>query len=190
MHKKFLTPFWSRLTINTVWQEGRSVKDVQSRIEAHLVVITLKQPKFRWASRYKGDSHSQWTVTYKNKIAKGDGTLDEVTHVRAAKCCSLHSAATKKVYRKMIVDPEALKKFSGLTRSADVCRWLEKNGVQFLIQPSGRPTTTLDAINRALFGDPNKKNQQPNWDPFPCSPKKFTRKTAATTTSTRTNGTS
>jgi hypothetical protein len=163
---------------------------VQSGIEAQLVVITLKQPKVRWESRYKGDGHIQWTVTHKNKIAKGDGIPDEVTYARAAKCCSLHSAATKKVYRKMIVDPEALKKFSGLTRSADVCRWLEKNGVQFLIQPSGRPTTTLDAINRALFGDPNKNTQQPNWTSFPCSPRKFTKKTAVTTTSTRENGTS
>ncbi len=52
----------------------------------------------------------------------------------------------------VIVDLAELRKLSGLTRPADVRRWLTRNGVRFLLQPSGDPVTTLDAINRALYG--------------------------------------
>jgi hypothetical protein len=68
----------------------------------------------------------------------------------------------------MIANTETLQQFSGLKRRSDVCRWLKSNGIPFMTQPSGDPVTTLDAINRALFGNP--KASQPNWTDPPCKP--------------------
>ena len=53
----------------------------------------------------------------------------------------------------MIADLAELQKLSGLKRRSDVRRWLTSNGIAFMVQPSGNPVTTLDAINRAMCGE-------------------------------------
>lgn len=86
----------------------------------------------------------------------------------------------------MIADLPHLRKLSGLTRPADVRRWLRSNGVPFMVQPSGAPVTTLDAINRAMYG--TSKYDKPDFTKPPCSRPKSMKGTAATSTSTKTNG--
>lgn len=87
----------------------------------------------------------------------------------------------------MIADLPHLRKLSGLKRRSDIRRWLRKNGVSFMVQPSGDPVTTLDAINRAMYG--NSKFNKPDFTPPPCSRPKSTKGTVGTTTSIRTSGT-
>jgi hypothetical protein len=52
----------------------------------------------------------------------------------------------------MIADFATLQMLSGYKRPSDVKSWLKASGVSFLVQASGTPVTTLDAINRALNG--------------------------------------
>lgn len=87
----------------------------------------------------------------------------------------------------MIADIRRLRRLSGLKRPADVKRWLRTNGVPFMVQPSGHPVTTLDAINRALYG--GRKGTEPDFSK-PCYRQKSTRRMGATTTLTGTTGTS
>jgi hypothetical protein len=87
----------------------------------------------------------------------------------------------------MIADLPHLQKLSGLKRRSDIRRWLRSNGVAFMVQPSGDPVTTLDAINRAMYG--TTKFDKPDFTPPPCSRPKSTKGTAGTSTSIRTNGT-
>lgn len=87
----------------------------------------------------------------------------------------------------VIADLPHLRKLSGLQRRSDVRRWLRANGVAFMVQPSGDPVTTLDAINRAMYGD--SKYNRPDFTPPPCSRPKSTRATVVTSTSIKTNGT-
>ena len=87
----------------------------------------------------------------------------------------------------MIADLPQLQKLSGLKRRSDVRRWLSNNGVAFMVQPSGDPVTTMDAINQALHG--NSKYNKPDWsEPPQCSRRKSTKKTAATITSIKPSG--
>jgi hypothetical protein len=65
----------------------------------------------------------------------------------------------------MILDLPDLQKLSGLKRRSDVRRWLQKNGVAFMVQPSGNPVTTLDAVNRAMCGD--SKQSRPDFSTPP-----------------------
>jgi hypothetical protein len=65
----------------------------------------------------------------------------------------------------MIADLAELRKLSGLKRRSDVRRWLSANGVAFMVQPSGNPVTTLDAINIAMHG--NSRYNKPNFSPPP-----------------------
>jgi hypothetical protein len=89
--------------------------------------------------------------------------------------------------RAVIADLPHLRQLSGLKRRSDIRRWLRKNGVPFMVQPSGDPVTTLDAINRAMYG--NSKYNKPDFTPPPCSRPKSIKDTAGITTSTKTNGT-
>jgi hypothetical protein len=63
----------------------------------------------------------------------------------------------------MILDLPDLQKLSGSKRPADVKNWLRKNDVAFMVQPSGHPVTTLDAVNRALLGE--SKRSKPDFSP-------------------------
>lgn len=65
----------------------------------------------------------------------------------------------------MIADLPHLRKLSGLKRRSDIRRWLRSNGVAFMVQPSGDPVTTLDAINRAMYG--TSKYDKPDFTPPP-----------------------
>jgi hypothetical protein len=65
----------------------------------------------------------------------------------------------------MIANLPELRKLSGLKRRSDVRRWLSANGVAFMVQPSGDPVTTLDAINIAMHG--NAKYNKPDFSPPP-----------------------
>lgn len=73
-----------------------------------------------------------------------------------------------------IADLPVLQRLCGLKQPAAVKRWLKTNGVAFMVQPDGRPVTTIDSINRALLG--NRGSSEPDWSPFPGSrPKSPTR---------------
>jgi hypothetical protein len=87
----------------------------------------------------------------------------------------------------MIADLPHLRQLSGLKRRSDIRRWLKANGIAFMVQSSGDPVTTLDAINRALYG--NSKYSKPDFSPLPCSRPKSTPKTAVISTFTKTSGT-
>lgn len=65
----------------------------------------------------------------------------------------------------MILDFADLQKLSGYKRPHDVKKWLRSNGVAFMVQPSGRPVTTINSVNRALLGD--LKRSQPDFSPLP-----------------------
>jgi hypothetical protein len=65
----------------------------------------------------------------------------------------------------MILDLPDLQKLSGYKRSADVKKWLHKNGISFMVQPSGHPVTTMDAVNLAL--SPKQRRTEPNWAALP-----------------------
>ena len=65
----------------------------------------------------------------------------------------------------MILDLPDLQKLSGYTRAHDVKKWLRNNGVVFMVQPSGRPVTTLDAVNRAMQGESISRCSVPDWSP-------------------------
>lgn len=65
----------------------------------------------------------------------------------------------------MIADLPELRKLSGLKRRSDVRRWLSNNGVAFMVQPSGDPVTTLEAINIAMLG--NARYNKPNFSQYP-----------------------
>jgi hypothetical protein len=67
----------------------------------------------------------------------------------------------------MIANLPDLRKLSGLKRRSDVRRWLSANGVAFMVQPSGDPVTTMDAINIAMHG--NAKYNKPDFSPPPGS---------------------
>jgi hypothetical protein len=77
-----------------------------------------------------------------------------------------------------IADLPTLQELSGLKQPAAVQRWLAANGVAFMVQPSGDPVTTLDAINRALRG--NSKFNRPHFSPAPSRRPGFKKKLAAT----------
>jgi hypothetical protein len=65
----------------------------------------------------------------------------------------------------VILDLADLQKLSGYKRATDIKTWLRKNGVAFMVQPSGHPVTTLDAVNLAL--SPKRCRTEPNWAPIP-----------------------
>lgn len=67
----------------------------------------------------------------------------------------------------MIANLPDLRKLSGLKRRSDVRRWLTANGVAFMVQPSGDPVTTLDAINIAMHG--TARYNKPDFSPPPGS---------------------
>lgn len=64
-----------------------------------------------------------------------------------------------------IADFRVLQRYSGLRQPAAIKRWLLKNGVPFMVQPDGKPVSTLDAIKRALNG--GKGLSEPDWSPLP-----------------------
>jgi len=75
----------------------------------------------------------------------------------------------------VIADLRTLQKLSGLRRPADVRRWLQQNGVAFMVQPSGDPVTTMDAINLAMYG--TSKFNKPDFTPPPkCSRRRHEQK--------------
>lgn len=80
----------------------------------------------------------------------------------------------------MILGYKSLLRKAGLKQSAALRRWLKSQGIAFMADAKGRPMTTLDAFNRALYG----KRNQPDWSP-PRSPSKSIKNMGATTTSTR-----
>jgi hypothetical protein len=51
-----------------------------------------------------------------------------------------------------IADLPVLQRLSGLKQSAAIKRWLAQNGVPFMVQPSGQPVTTVDAITKSILG--------------------------------------
>jgi hypothetical protein len=65
----------------------------------------------------------------------------------------------------MIANLPELRKLSGLKRRSDVRRWLVANGVAFMVQPSGDPVTTEEAINIAMHG--NSKYNKPDFSQYP-----------------------
>ncbi len=65
----------------------------------------------------------------------------------------------------MILDLTDLQKLSGYTRANDVKKWLRSNGIAFMVQPSGHPVTTLDAVNRAVQGESITRRSAPDWSP-------------------------
>ncbi|MGE0803590.1 MAG: DUF4224 domain-containing protein [Lautropia sp.] len=83
-----------------------------------------------------------------------------------------------------ILDFAAIAKAAGLKQPAAVRRWLKSRGIAFMADSGGLPITTVDAFNRALYGQSNR----PDFSK-PCCPRKSTRNTGATTTSTRIGGT-
>lgn len=65
----------------------------------------------------------------------------------------------------MIADLPILQRLSGLKQAAAVKRWLRANGVTFMVQPSGQPVTTMDAITRAMYG--GQRQYEPDWSDPP-----------------------
>jgi hypothetical protein len=65
----------------------------------------------------------------------------------------------------MILDLSDLQKLSGYQRPHDVKKWLRNNGVAFMVQASGNPVTTLDAVNRTLLG--SIKRSEPDFSAPP-----------------------
>lgn len=85
----------------------------------------------------------------------------------------------------MIADFAMLARMSGYKQPRAVCAWLANRRIKYLVGRDGKPSTTLDALNRALYG--READNEPNYSP-PCASPKSTPKTAATTTSTPTAG--
>lgn len=65
----------------------------------------------------------------------------------------------------MIANLPDLRKLSGLKRRSDVRRWLSANGIAFMVQPSGDPVTTEEAINIAMHG--SARYNKPNFSEYP-----------------------
>jgi len=65
----------------------------------------------------------------------------------------------------MIADLAELRKLSGLKRRSDVRRWLEAHGIAFMVQPSGDPVSTLEAINIAMHG--HSRFNKPDFSKYP-----------------------
>src|SRR5690606_12090637 len=94
----------------------------------------------------------------------------------------------------MIADYETLKKLCKARGPGGVKAWLARNRIKYFIDSKGNPTTTLSALDRALHrgSDNNEPNfELPSWESSPAGSQSraSTKKTAATTRSSRTSGT-
>lgn len=93
-----------------------------------------------------------------------------------------------------ILDMPALRKLSGKSRAGAVRRWLESNRIPYLVQNRRAFSTTLEAVNRALYAaaSPDQLNAAtPRWTPPPPrrSRKASAPSTAGTTLSAGSAGT-
>ncbi len=84
----------------------------------------------------------------------------------------------------LILDFRQLQKASGLKQPAAVKRYLRSHGVAFMVDAKGRPFSTVDALERAMY----RRGSRPDWTPPKRYPRKSTASTGVSTTSTRTAG--
>lgn len=62
----------------------------------------------------------------------------------------------------MIADFETLQRFSGRERPSAVKKWLQRQGIRYMLNADGRPVTTEKALNDVLLNG-RTVDQEPNW---------------------------
>ncbi|MEX2260095.1 MAG: DUF4224 domain-containing protein [Woeseia sp.] len=68
---------------------------------------------------------------------------------------------------KVIVDFPMLCRLSGRERPSAVCKWLQQQGIAYMLNADGKPVTTERALNEALL---RGRKTEPNW---PASPRHY-----------------
>lgn len=60
----------------------------------------------------------------------------------------------------MIADFDDLRRLSGRNRPSAVKKWLQRQGVSYMLNANGQPVTTEKALNDALL---RGRKTEPNW---------------------------